>query len=54
MYGAKQEIITKAKEFVETTFQIPVLYAQNGYSEFDFSKLDTMPDSEINILMVGL
>lgn len=54
MYGAKQEVITKAKKFVETTYKIPVFYAQNGYSEFDFSKLDTMPDSEINILMVGL
>ena len=52
MYGSKEEVITKAKYFVENTFQIPVFYAQNGYSEFDFSKLDNMPDSEINILMV--
>jgi hypothetical protein len=52
MYGSTQEVVEKAKSFVENTFQIPVFYAQNGYSEFDFSKLENMPESEINILMV--
>lgn len=54
MYGSTQEVVEKAKSFVENTFQIPVFYAQNGYSEFDFSKLENMPESEINILMVWL
>ncbi len=52
MYGSTQEVVEKAKVFVENTFKIPVFYAQNGYSEFDFSKLENMPESEINILMV--
>jgi hypothetical protein len=29
MYGSKEDVITKAKEFVETTYKLPVFYAQN-------------------------
>ncbi len=54
LYGGSQEVIEKAKIFVEENFKIPVFYAQNGYSEFDFSHLENMPTSDINILMVGL
>lgn len=42
LYGAKKEVIKKACQNIEEKYGIQVAYFQDGYSEFDFEKLDEL------------
>lgn len=42
LYGAKKEVVEKAVQNIEQKYGIKVAYFQDGYSEFDFEKLESM------------
>lgn len=54
LYWTFPDLIRKAVENIEERFSIKVTYFQDGYSEFDFSKLDKLPENKINIFFVWL
>jgi len=53
-YWASSEVIKKASLNIEKKYWVKIFYFQDWYSEFDFSKLDNMPNNKINILMIWL
>ncbi|MGE4444265.1 MAG: WecB/TagA/CpsF family glycosyltransferase [Candidatus Altimarinota bacterium] len=42
LYGAKKEVIEKAVLNIEQKYGIKIAYFQDGYSEFDFEKLESI------------
>lgn len=54
LYGAKREVIEKAARNISIKHDIKVHYFQDGYSDFNFEVLQTLPEWKINIMMVGL
>jgi len=40
LYWAKKEVVEKASKNIEQKYGIKIAYFQDGYSEFDFEKLD--------------
>lgn len=42
LYWAKKEVVEKAVENIEQKYGIKITYFQDGYSEFDFEKLDEL------------
>lgn len=45
LYGAKKEVIKKACQNIEEKYGIKVAYFQDGYSEFDFGKLEKLNEN---------
>ncbi|MDD5769823.1 MAG: WecB/TagA/CpsF family glycosyltransferase [Candidatus Gracilibacteria bacterium] len=54
LYGSEKEVIKKASENIEKKYNLKVSYFQDGFSEFNFEVLKTLPKGKINIFMVGL
>lgn len=55
LFWAKDNTVRKATEYIENYLWIKVFYAQDGYKEFDFSKLDKIKKSnKSKILLTGL
>jgi len=53
-YWAKKEVIENASKNIEQKYGIKVAYFQDGYSEFDFEKLENLPKWKINIFFIWL
>lgn len=54
LYWAKREVIEKASQNISEKYDLKVHYYIDGYSEFQFSYLESLPKWKINIFMVGL
>lgn len=54
LYGAKSEVIKKASQNISEKYDLKVHYYIDGYSEFQFSYLESLSKWKINIFMVGL
>lgn len=53
LYGATDEAVRKSAAYIEETFGYPVLYAQDGFKELDWSRVPPRQDGVIRILLVG-
>ncbi|MFA6090965.1 MAG: WecB/TagA/CpsF family glycosyltransferase [Candidatus Gracilibacteria bacterium] len=53
LYGASPEVIGKTVEYIKESFNFPVISAQHGFQEFDWSKMSSKEKGIIRILLVG-
>lgn len=53
LYGASPEVIGKTVEYIKESFNFPVISAQHGFQEFDWSKMSSKEKGIIRIFLVG-
>ena len=53
LYGSTNETMEKSSEYITKTFGFPVVSAQNGFGEFDWSGIGPRKEGYVRILLVA-
>ncbi len=53
LYGASPEVVGKTVEYVKKTFSFPIISAQQGFQEFNWSEIPPREKGVIRILLAG-